>query len=267
MEGHLMISKLLNIIYLVLLIVCVCILIRIVKSEPAAVPVAASNGTVAFEVPKIEVSASETKKFAADKFEMGFSLEIRGKDKEAVFKRIAERRSVILENVKQLDIPQSDVEQNSVDIRKEWTYRNNKRELVGYVATQSFVITVNRKIDAAALVQALSPEPDVEIHRTSAGLKDENAVQSKVVKAVGEKAKAKAKDYADGVGATLGRVLQINGEGGGIYYRPIRLRTNGLMMAKSAMLDGAVAESAPDESAIADSVEVSASVRVVFELK
>ncbi|SHK41392.1 SIMPL domain-containing protein [Fibrobacter sp. UWB12] len=262
-----MISKLLNIIYLVLLIVCVCVLIRVVKAEPAAVPVAASNGAVAYEVPRIEVSASETKKFAADKFEMGFSLEIRGKDKDAVFKRIAERRSVILENVKQLDIPQSDVEQNSVDIRKEWTYRNNKRELVGYVATQSFVITVNRKIDAAALVQALSPEPDVEIHRTSAGLKDENAVQSKVVKAVGEKAKAKAKDYADGVGATLGRVLQINGEGGGIYYRPIRLRTNGLMMAKSAMLDGAVAESAPDESAIADSVEVSASVRVVFELK
>ena len=261
-----MISKLLNIIYLVLLIVCVCVLIRVVKAEPAAVPVAASNGAVAFEVPRIEVSASETKKFAADKFEMGFSLEIRGKDKEAVSKRLAERRSVIFENVKQLDIPQSDVEQNSIDIRKEWSYRNSKRELVGYVATQNFVITVNRKIDAAALVQALSSEADVEIHRTSAQLKDVDGVQSKVIKAVGEKARSKAKDYAEGVGAKLGRVLQINGEGGGVYYRPIRLRTNGLMMAKSVMMDGA-AEAAPDESAIADSVEVSASVRVVFELK
>ena len=44
-------------------------------------------------------------------------------------------------------------------------------------------------------------------------------------------------------------------------------RTNGVMMAKSAMMDGAAAEMAPDESAIADSVEVSASVRVMFELK
>ena len=50
---------------------------------------------------------------------MNFSLEIRGKDKEVVFKRISERRAVIFENVKSLDIPQSDVEQNSVDIRKE----------------------------------------------------------------------------------------------------------------------------------------------------
>ena len=104
-----MISKLLNIIYLVLLIVCVSVLIRVVKAEPAAVPVATSNGTVALEVPRIEVSATETKKFAADKFEMGFSLEIRGKDKETVSKRLAERRSVIFENVKSLEIPQSNV--------------------------------------------------------------------------------------------------------------------------------------------------------------
>ena len=264
-----MMQKLLNIIYLIVLVVCVCLIIRVFNAQPACVPAVTTsnaNGTTAIEVPRIEVSASETKKFAADKFEMGFSLEIRGKDKEAVSKRLAERRSVIFENVKQLDIPQSDVEQNSIDIRKEWTYRNNKRELVGYVATQNFVITVNRKIDAAALVQALSSEADVEIHRTSAQLKDVDGVQSKVIKAVGEKAKAKAKDYAEGVGAKLGRVLQINGEGGGVYYRPMRLRTNGLMMAKSVMMDGA-AEAAPDESAIADSVEVSASVRVTFELK
>jgi len=264
-----MISKFLNLVYLVLLIVCVCILIRVVKSEPSAVPVpavAASsvNGAAVFDVPKIEVSASESKKFAADKFEMGFSLEIRGKDKAAVSKLIAERRAVIFENVKALDIPQSDVEQNSVDIRKEWSYRNSKRELVGYVATQNFVITVSRKIDAAALVQALSSEPDVEIQRTSAQLKDVDAVQSKVIKAAGKKATAKANDYAEGVGAKLGRVLQINGEGGGIIYNPVRYRTNSIMMAKSAMMDGAAA---PDESAIADSVEVSASIRVIFELK
>ena len=263
-----MISKLLNMVYLIALLVCVIFLIRTVKDDRAAVvPTVNANGATTIEIPRIEVSASETKKFAADKFEMNFSLEIRGKDKEAVFKRISERRAVIFENVKSLDIPQSDVEQNSVDIRKEWTYRNNKRELVGYVATQNFTITVNRKIDAAALVQALSPEPDVEIRRTAVGLKDEDAVQSKVIKVVGEKARNTAKNYAEGVGAKLGRVLQINGEGGGIYYRPIRFRTNGVMMAKSAMLDGAVAEMAPDESAIADSVEVSASVRVTFELK
>jgi uncharacterized protein YggE len=172
---------------------------------------------------------------------------------------------VIFENVKSLEIPQSNVEQNSVDVRKDWSYRSGKRELVGYVATQNFVVTVNRKIDAAALVQALAAEPDVEIHRTAAQLKDVDGVQSQVIKAAGKKALAKARDYAEGVDAKLGRVLQINGEGGGITYNR-RYRTNGLMMAKAAMLDGA-AEMGPDENAIADSVEVSASVRIVVELK
>ena len=125
-----MMQKLLNIIYLIVLVVCVCLIIRVFNAQPTAVPVATSNGTVALEVPRIEVSASETKKFAADKFEMGFSLEIRGKDKETVSKRLAERRSVIFENVKSLEIPQSNVEQNSVEMHKEWSYRNSKRELV-----------------------------------------------------------------------------------------------------------------------------------------
>lgn len=256
----------LNIVYLIALIVCVIFLIRTVKDDRAAVPVVNANGTTAIEVPRIEVSATETKKFAADKFEMGFSLEIRGKDKETVSKRLAERRSVIFENVKSLEIPQSNVEQNSVEMHKEWSYRNNKRELVGYVASQSFVITVNRKIDAAALVQALSSEPDVEIQRTSALLKDVDAVQSTVIKAAGKKATAKANDYAEGVGAKLGRVLQINGEGGGIIYNQYNrvYRAKGVMLAANAMMDGAAA---PDETAIADSVEVSASVRVVYELK
>ena len=161
-----MISRFLNIVYLIALIVCVAVLIRAVKDERAAVPATSANGMATFEVPRIEVSASESKKFAADKFEMGFRMELRGKDKDALFKRMSQRRSVIFDNVKALEIPESNVEQNSVDMRKEWNYYNGRRELAGYVATQRFDVTVNRKADAAALVQALSSEPDIEIERT-----------------------------------------------------------------------------------------------------
>ena len=107
-----MMQKLLNIIYLIVLVVCVCLIIRVFNAQPAsvsAVTASNANGATAIEIPRIEVSASETKKFAADKFEMGFSLEIRGKDKEAVSKRLAERRSVIFEQHRHsqgMDLPQ-----------------------------------------------------------------------------------------------------------------------------------------------------------------
>ncbi|MBR3669157.1 SIMPL domain-containing protein [uncultured Fibrobacter sp.] len=259
-----MISRFLNIVYLIALIVCVVVLIRTVKEERAMVP-ASANGTATFEVPRIEVSASESKKFAADKFEMGFRMELRGKDKDALFKRLSQRRSVIFDNVKALEIPESNVEQNSVDMRKEWNYYNGRRELAGYVATQRFDITVNRKADAAALVQALSSEPDIEIERTAALLKDEESVQSAVIKAASKKAMAKARDYAEGVGAGVGRVLLVNANGGGISYGIPRFRTKGVrLLAANSMMDGAAA---PDESAVADSVEVEASVSIVVELK
>ena len=261
-----MVSRLLNLIFLMALIVCTVFLIRTVKEyrSPAVLPSVDSNSSVMLEVPRVEVSASESKKFAADKFEMGFRLELRGKDKETVFKLLGDRRTVIFDNVKSLDIPRSDVEQNSVDVRKEWSYRSGKRELVGYVATQEFSITVGNKADAAALVQALSSEPDVEISRTAALLKDAETVQSAMIKEASKKAMRKAKDYAEGVGANLGRVLQVNGDGGSVFYNPARRRMNGLFLAKGVMAESAPA---PDESAIADSVEVSASAHIVVELK
>ena len=49
-----MIAKLLNIICLVLLIACVCVLIRTVKAEPAVVPAVSSDGTTVYDVPKID---------------------------------------------------------------------------------------------------------------------------------------------------------------------------------------------------------------------
>lgn len=259
-----MISRFLNIVYLIALIVCVVVLIRTVKEERSMVP-AGANEMATFEVPRIEVSATESKKFVADKFEMGFRLELRGKDKDALFKRISQRRSVIFDNVKALEIPESNVEQNSVDMRKEWNYYNGHRELAGYVATQQFDITVNRKADAAALVQALSSEPDVEIERTEALLKDEDSVQSAVIKVACKKAVAKARDYAEGVGAGVGRVLLVNANGGGISYNIPRFRTKGVRhLVANAMMDGAAI---PDETAVADSVEVEASVSIVVELK
>jgi hypothetical protein len=258
-----MISRFLNIVYLIALIVCVAVLVRTVKEERSMVP-AGANEMATFEVPRIEVSAAESKKFAADKFEMGFRMELRGKDKDALFKRLSQRRSVIFDNAKALEIPESDVEQNSVDMRKEWNYYNGRRELAGYVATQRFDITVNRKADAAALVQALSSEPDIEIERTAALLKNEESVQSAVIKAASKKAMAKARDYAEGVGAGVGRVLLVkaNDDGsslGAIHYR--RHMEKAGLLAASAMMFGA------DESAVADSVVVEASVSIVVELK
>lgn len=253
-----MLLKLINILCVAVLAMCVYYLTQ--DKDFGSVMSSESS----FEgAPRVEVSAHELKKVAADKFVTSFQLELRGKDKAVLFQKMTERRGALFANVMALDIPEKNVEQNSVEVRKEWNYNDGKRVLEGYTATQSFEVTVDRKADAAALVMALAAEPDVEIRRTSALLKDESAIQAEVIKAAGAKAMAKAKSYAQSVDAKVGKVLYLSGDGDGIVYSNFGgARRKGMMLMNAAM-DGAAA----DESSIADSVEVSASLRLVVELK
>lgn len=250
-------SKFFNVVCIAGLVACVYMVTN--GNRPCV-----SGGTASVETPRVEVSAMESKKVAADKFVTGFRLDLRDKDKDVLFKRVAERRAAIFANVAALDIPEKNVEQNSVDVRKEWSYHDGKRYLAGYVATQSFEVSVDNKSDAAALVAALASEPDVEIDRTSAELKDVSAVQSEIIGLASKKALSQAKSYADGVNAKLGDVIYVGGDGGVNVYGGYSMHRRAKGLAVNAMMmDGA----APDESAIADSVEVSASVRLIVELK
>lgn len=255
-------SKLFNLVCLAALVVCLYFMVNVSKGgcPSASVP----GGSPSYGTPRVEVSASESKKFVADKFIAGFELRLYGKNKDELFKRMSDRRSVIYGNVKTLDIPESNIEQNSIDFSKEWSYDNGKREFAGYRASQFFNVTVDRKSDVATLVSTLASEPDIEIHRTAATLKDENSVQSGVIKAAGAKAMKKAESYAESVGAKVGKVLLVTSEGDGVFYSefPVARHSKAMMMNSMDMAAGA-----PAESIIADSVEVSASVRVVVELK
>jgi len=255
------ISRLMKLALVVALCVCAYSLYQMAQNRSCGSAAGVAFGTGPESGSRVEVFESESKKFAADKFIATFSLEMRGADKEALFKQLALRRSVIFAQVATLDIPESNVEQNSVNMRKEWDYSNGKRRLVGYTASQSFQVTTTSKTDAAALVSLLSAEPDVEIGRTQAMLKDETSLEKQVVEAVGKKAMAKAENYAKSVGAKLGKVVYINGEGGGVSYGSFGMLRSKAMMMNS--MDGM----AISENAIADSAEISASIRLIVELK
>ena len=90
--------------------------------------------------PTVEVSASESRKYEANEFVTVASLELHGKDKELLFKQLTSRRASIFEQMKSLDVTESDIEQNTVEMRKEWSYDKGTRSLTGYVVSQLFAI-------------------------------------------------------------------------------------------------------------------------------
>ena len=211
-------------------------------------------------VPTVEVDASEFKKFEANEFVTFAVLELHGKDKEILFRQITSRRASIFKQMKEFDISEADIEQNSVDMRKEWSYDKGMRSLTGYVVSQSFAIKSSSRAIAAAVIASLSAELDVEIHYTSATLKNEAALQKEIIHAAGKKALEKAQNYAESVGGKVGKVLSVSSDGsnGGVV-----LGTRRAMMNKTlGMYDGS--ESAY-LSSVADSVELSARVHLVAE--
>ena len=106
----------------------------------------------------VEVSASESHKYEANEFLTVARLELHGKDKELLFKQLTSRRFSIFEQMRVLAISEADIEQNSIEMRKEWSYDKGTRSLTGYVVSQSFAIKSSSRSVAAAAVAALSAE-------------------------------------------------------------------------------------------------------------
>lgn len=250
---------------ILLLVLLGFIVVSVDKSDrpsvsPLASPVAraASLNSPASTVATVEVLASETRKYEADEFVTVARIELHGRDKEILSRQMESRRRSIFVQMKKIDVGEGDIEQNSVEMHKEWSYDKGLRSLTGYVMSQSFAIKSSSRAVAAAVIATLSAEMDVEISRTSAGLKEQDSLQNEIIRLVGQEALRKAENYAAGVGGKIGKVISLVGEGDGVETaRP---------MAKVRYAALGMSNGAPDQSAVADSVAVSASVRLVAEL-
>lgn len=216
-------------------------------------------------VPSIEVNAVESRKFLANEFIVHASIQMANKDKNVLFQQMGERRNKILAIAKELEIGEGDVMQNSIELRKEWSYRDGVRKFVQYEGSQSFAITVDGKQNAANLVEALSIEFDIDVGRTTATLKNTDSLQQSIVNAAGKKALDKAEMYAGSVGAKLGKILNIGtGYGDGIV---VNEASDMMLLRNGPMMKGAGLNRNADMNSIADSVTLSAEIRLVVEIK
>lgn len=252
-------SNKLFVLVIVLLVFVAFIVVSVDKDETPREKLAQMLPLGDRSTPTVEVSASESRKYEANEFVTVASLELHGKDKELLFKQLTSRRASIFEQMKSLDVTESDIEQNTVEMRKEWSYDKGTRSLTGYVVSQLFAIRSSNRSTAAAVIAALSAELDVEINQTTASLRDKDSLKKEAIRAVGKKALEKAENYAESVGGKLGKVIAVNGDqyGDGVSFR--------VLGARKAM-DYASAEDFASMSSVADSVEISASIHLVAEL-
>ncbi len=198
-------NKISTIAIIVLVIFCAALLLQRGDGKKGSAFVIESEEG---ESASIHVTASDSKNFVADKYQLDFAVELYGTDKEKLFKDMEIRRNQIFAAAKQVGISEENVEQNSLKIKKPWNFAKSKK----FLAVQNFKISVSKKESADSLNDLISAISDVEIHRTKSTLKNADSLQAEIVKKVCRKALFKADRYAESVGEKAGRILTVNGD-------------------------------------------------------
>jgi uncharacterized protein YggE len=164
------------------------------------------------------------------------------------------RASAILARLRELGLPETDVQAPSLVVQPVYDYGRGSPKLTGYEATRPITVRVRQVDILGPLLDGLVDDGATQVHGTTMELAEPEAARREALADAVSVARSRAEAMASAAGVTLGEPLRIEeGEGSGV---PI---------PRGAMLRMAAAEAAPTEVA-AGEIEISASVRAWFEV-
>ena len=223
----------------------------------------------------VRVVQIENKKFLADKFVVTANIVFDGADKEALFKDMTARRGDVVQMAKDLGVAESEIEAQSMTLRKKQKYEfyGNESSKKAFRATQRITVNFASKEAAGAFLDGIVGLENVNVHKAEPVLKNEDSLKVKVTNLAGEKAMSRAKAIAEGFGCSLGEVVAVSNkpveEFGGTVLGARGGVMRGMRRAKSLPAYDILMANSPSESGmnIADSVSVSAYLAVMAEIE
>ena len=222
----------------------------------------------------VRVSQIENKKFLADKFVVTANIMFDGADKEALFKEMGTRRSDVVQMARDLGVAESEIEAQSMTLRKKQKYEfyGNESQKKAFRATQRITVNFTSKDAAGAFLDGIVGLENVNVQNVVPVLKNEDSLRVQVVNIAGQKAMARAKAIAEGFGGSLGKVVAVSNKPEYEFGRSVLGARGGAMYsmyrAKTVQADYVLSNSPPDSKMnVADSVSVSAYLSVMAEIE
>ena len=220
----------------------------------------------------ITVNQAESKKFLADKFVVTARISVDGKDKESLYKSVAEKRSQVETLAKDLGVAASEIDVTSMGIRKKehWEMLDSERAQHPFLASQYVQVNFLSKDGAVAFFSALAEMENVMPDSPVPAVRNEDSLRVEVTNIAGKKALARAKALAEGFGGKMGDVVNVGDDmSSGLESVAVHeVAYDGVMMNNGPRSRGkAVLASGAPGMNIADSVEINTFISVVTELK
>jgi uncharacterized protein YggE len=164
------------------------------------------------------------------------------------------RASAILANVRELGVPDADVQAPSLVVQPVYDYARGAPKLTGYEASRPITVRVRQVDLLGALLDGLVDDGATQVHGTAMELAEPEAPRREALTAAVAVARGRAEALASAAGVALGEPLRVE-EGDGSTGP----------MPRGAILRMAAQESAPTEVA-AGEIEISVIVRAWFAL-
>ncbi len=227
-----------------------------------AVPAAAQTPQVPpFPSRTVTVTGSDTVQTAPDRVTVSFAVVTRAEGPEAAREENAEAARRALDAVRELGVPERQIQLQTLRLDQEFEYRDRRRIPTGYVARRHLEVVLDDLDALPALVARIVQEGANELGGIAYGLRDRKATEDEALRRAAGRAREKAEVLTQTLGAGLGRVRSVQE---GAVVVPMPRPEMAFARAEMAMDDAA----APEPGAYAaGEIEVRATVTVVFEIE
>lgn len=207
------------------------------------------------QTPMVNVSGEGKIKVTPDQVSISVSVESKGNKAEEVKKENDTKIDAVLKSIKKFGIAKEDFQTQRVSLYPNYDYEKKKHN---YVATQTVVILLKDLNKYDAMMEDLVATGVNRIDNVEFKSSKLQQLQSEGRKLAVKDAKAKAEDFASGLGQKIGKALVIS-DNSQVNYPP-----RPVMYEMKAMAAG---DSAPRETLAAGEIEVVVNVSVSFALE
>lgn len=204
-------------------------------------------------------ASGEGKQVASpDEAEMSFGVTAQGTDAEKTLAEASKKSDAIVAAIKEAGIAEEDIQTAGVNLNPEYDYKSGKvPRIIGYQASVQIRVTVKDITKVGDVINAASGAGATDMNGPSFTLSEDSEARSDAIEKAVADAKVRAETMAAAAGKSVGEVISLaeSGVSVPVFYGAQR----------SLDADVAAAEAAPEIQA--GTLDVTANVTVVFELK
>lgn len=196
-------------------------------------------------------------KRAPDRAWVTVGIEARARTSKEAQQQAAATMNAIVKALRAQGLDEDDIRTTSYNVNPEWEYRDSRRRLIGYVASNHLEVTIDDLAKVGPVIDAASEAGANNIGGVRFGLKDREQAEMDALARAVKDAQMRAKVAVEAAGRNLGQVVRID-ETGRSMPPPMPMRD--MLMAKA---ESAQAEPTPiDPGEIEIRVNVSASFAI-----